>query len=294
MKKLISGLMSLVMVLSALSFTAFSDFTETSGGVKYEKDDGTFQTGWLEENGEKYYFDKDGIMLTGLQKVDSTYYYFSSKGEMKTGTIKTKGYIYRFDSKTGKVKAKINGWVTLSGKKYYCVKSKYSTGLTEITESGKKNTYYFNTDGTMATSKTVEAGLKSLKINSSGIVYDVVDNSSGLKDELKKLEASKKKTEESIKKFEDIYNDSKTKSDRVKKTLNEKIEILKVTKRDYSHNSTKMYLAENDVEFYEDLVDEWDELLKDCRSDISECQIELSKINRRIKEINKLLGNTEE
>ena len=80
------------------------------------------------KSGKTYYFGSDGKALTGVHKLNKKYYYFSPDTFYMLKNYKyvtPAGTIYYFDSKGVRVKSK---FVTIS-------------------ENGKKNTYYFGSNG---------------------------------------------------------------------------------------------------------------------------------------------------
>ena len=83
---------------------------------------------WETINGKTYYFGADGYALSGMKKVDGKYYWFNTKYHYmykNRRVTRTNGDIYYFGS---------DG-------------VRYNGGMTQVTENGKVNTYYFQRNG---------------------------------------------------------------------------------------------------------------------------------------------------
>ena len=63
------------MMTTLLSSTALAGSWQDQGNGqwKYQNDDGTFATGWIEDGGKSYYLDSNGIMLTNTTTPDGYY-----------------------------------------------------------------------------------------------------------------------------------------------------------------------------------------------------------------------------
>lgn len=114
-------ILALVLAGSILCYgqDAYAGWVEQPEGKKYEKEDGTYATGFTELDGSRYYFDDNGILATGKFKVQdgegTFYYYADDNGVIKTGLIDTKKAVYLTDE-TGRIKT---GFVEIEGNKYY-------------------------------------------------------------------------------------------------------------------------------------------------------------------------------
>ncbi len=103
---------------------ADAGWENTDSGKKYLISSSKgYAKGLCKINGNRYYFDSDGIMKTGFVKVDGNLYYFGSNGAAQTG------------------------WIKVDGKKYYGRKKN-----ARLYVSCWKNDYYFQSDGSLATS----------------------------------------------------------------------------------------------------------------------------------------------
>ena len=93
-----------------------SGWVTADGGKYYQKEDGSYQKGWLLLNGSYYYMDpQTGKMLTGWQQVGGTWYYMDpSTGVMKTGWLNLNGIWYYLLSWGGMV----TGTQTIDGVSY--------------------------------------------------------------------------------------------------------------------------------------------------------------------------------
>lgn len=74
MKKIRTLLTTGFIVLS-MSFTSFAGTwqAQENGQWKYQNDDGSYATGWLDDNEKSYYMDENGIMLTSTLTPDDYY-----------------------------------------------------------------------------------------------------------------------------------------------------------------------------------------------------------------------------
>lgn len=126
--------------------------TDSKGQKRYfSQSTGRMLTGWWKSSAGNYrYFKKDtGVMLTGIQKIGSYYYYLN---------------------KSNGIRYQKKGWLTVSGKKYYCATTdgKLKTGW--LTLSGKK--YYFNSSAVMLCNTSGVIGGKHYVFNSSGVATE--------------------------------------------------------------------------------------------------------------------------
>ncbi|MCR5543649.1 MAG: N-acetylmuramoyl-L-alanine amidase [Eubacterium sp.] len=173
----------------------------------YLSDNGPMVTGWQKINGKEYYFNSKGIRQKGMIVSESKTYYLNEKGVKQYGYLYTdeKGNIRYFDTETGCMakglqnvgteryffnnngKAKKSKWITISGNKYYAMKTGKFVHDNFLTYKKKTyyfgsdfkmvkgfykvdgNTYYFDNKGVMARKNTVING-KLYEINSDGIV----------------------------------------------------------------------------------------------------------------------------
>ena len=108
-------------------------------------------TGWQNIGGYRYYYDNDGKPLTGLQTIEDKTYLFNEKGQLGYGFLHLgDGVVSYFDPITGcqtTGKQFIHGaWRNIDEQ------TGLTCGLTEVSESGKTNTYYYdNYDGGLHT-----------------------------------------------------------------------------------------------------------------------------------------------
>ena len=174
-KRVLSVLLVLIMVLTAFPLTALSSFAaakngfvKSNGNIYYYKDN-VKATGWQSiqrANGKTYmhYFSKDGVMLTGWQSIKNRKgvaykYHFLDNGIMETGLrqiTNTKGvtHTYYFGD---------NGWMRTgwqyikrgNGKTYRHYFNQYGamyTGWHSIKRAdGKTYRHYFNQYGILLT-----------------------------------------------------------------------------------------------------------------------------------------------
>lgn len=68
-------LITTLIASACLSTTALAGTwqPQESGQWKYQNDDGSFATGWIEDGGKSYYLDSNGIMLTNTTTPDGYY-----------------------------------------------------------------------------------------------------------------------------------------------------------------------------------------------------------------------------
>ncbi len=127
-KYVITFLFAMMVLCFAPVVHANAGWESTNSGMKYKisSSKGYATNCFKTINGKKYYFDKNGIMQTGFVTVDGNLYYFGTNGVMKTGKFKVNGKCYY---------AKDNG---------VCYVDRWLNG-----------TYYFQSDGSMATSKWI-------------------------------------------------------------------------------------------------------------------------------------------
>ena len=108
-------------------------------------------TGWQNIGGNRYYYDNDGKPLTGLQTIEDKTYLFNEKGQLGYGFLYLgNNVVSYFDPITGSQltdKQFIHGsWRNIDEQ------TGLNCGLTEVSESGKTNTYYYdNYDGGLHT-----------------------------------------------------------------------------------------------------------------------------------------------
>lgn len=81
---------------SNLPYSRFWE-TQADGSWKYKYDDGTYATGWIQDDvdGNWYYMDSVGIMKSGLYKSYDRYYYFSEIHDGHFGHMLTNGEVYQ-------------------------------------------------------------------------------------------------------------------------------------------------------------------------------------------------------
>lgn len=81
---------------SNLPYSRFWE-TQADGSWKYKYDDGTYATGWIQDDvdGNWYYMDSAGIMKSGLYKSYDRYYYFSEIHDGHFGHMLTNGEVYQ-------------------------------------------------------------------------------------------------------------------------------------------------------------------------------------------------------
>ncbi len=181
---------------AVLSFTVYAgEFVEDGEGIRYRNDDGTWNTGWFEDNyGSWYCFGDDGYARTGWYRDDYwNLYYFQDDGKMisdrtavidnvvvdfdKNGYAKTRdfnsdqwikddtGWWYRFSDGTYCK----NGWIEQDDKRYYFDDSGYMvTGLETIGD----DIYYFDGSGAMVTNEEVTEGNVTYSFGDDGKCTD--------------------------------------------------------------------------------------------------------------------------
>ena len=81
---------------SNLPYSRFWE-TQADGSWKYKYDNGTYATGWIQDDvdGNWYYMDNSGIMKSGLYKSYDRYYYFSEIHDGHFGHMLTNGEVYQ-------------------------------------------------------------------------------------------------------------------------------------------------------------------------------------------------------
>ena len=81
---------------SNLPYSRFWE-TQADGSWKYKYDDGTYATGWIQDDvdGNWYYMDSSGIMQSGLYKSYDRYYLLSSLHDGHYGHLLTNGEVYQ-------------------------------------------------------------------------------------------------------------------------------------------------------------------------------------------------------
>ena len=108
-------------------------------------------TGWQNIGGYRYYYDNDGKPLTGLQTIEDKTYLFNEKGQLGYGFLYLDNNVVSyFDPITG---SQLTGKQFIHGSwRNIDEQTGLNCGLTEVSESGKTNTYYYdNYDGGLHT-----------------------------------------------------------------------------------------------------------------------------------------------
>lgn len=108
-------------------------------------------TGWQNIGGYHYYYDNDGKPLTGLQTIEDKTYLFNDKGQLGYGFLYLgDNVVSYFDPITG---SQLTGKQFIHGSwRNIDEQTGLNCGLTEVSESGKTNTYYYdNYDGGLHT-----------------------------------------------------------------------------------------------------------------------------------------------
>ena len=108
-------------------------------------------TGWQNIGGYRYYYDNDGKPLTGLQTIEGKTYLFNDKGQLGYGFLYLgDNVVSYFDPITG---SQLTGKQFIHGSwRNIDEQTGLNCGLTEVSESGKTNTYYYdNYDGGLHT-----------------------------------------------------------------------------------------------------------------------------------------------
>lgn len=108
-------------------------------------------TGWQNIGGHRYYYDNDGKPLTGLQTIEDKTYLFNDKGQLGYGFLYLgDNVVSYFDPITG---SQLTGKQFIHGSwRNIDEQTGLNCGLTEVSESGKANTYYYdNYDGGLHT-----------------------------------------------------------------------------------------------------------------------------------------------
>lgn len=111
----------------------------------------TVLTGWQNAGGYRYYYDNDGKPLTGLQTIEDKTYLFNDKGQLGYGFLYLgDNVVSYFDPITG---SQLTGKQFIHGSwRNIDEQTGLNCGLTEVSESGKTNTYYYdNYDGGLHT-----------------------------------------------------------------------------------------------------------------------------------------------
>ena len=127
MKRILSILFSLAIIMAMPTSVAADKWEKTSNGYVYKYDNGTTaEKGWLKIDGKTYYIKKDGTRQIGWLKTKTAKYYFDKNGVMQK-----------------------NKWITMkSGDKYYLMSNgKAATGIVDIKSNKKTTTYKFDDDG---------------------------------------------------------------------------------------------------------------------------------------------------
>ena len=113
--------------------------------------DSAVLTGWQNIGGYRYYYDNDGKPLTGLQTIEDKTYLFNEKGQLGYGFLYLgNNVVSYFDPITG---SQLTGKQFIHGSwRNIDEQTGLNCGLTEVSESGKTNTYYYdNYDGGLHT-----------------------------------------------------------------------------------------------------------------------------------------------
>lgn len=108
-------------------------------------------TGWQNIGGYRYYYDNNGKPLTGLQTIEGKTYLFNEKGQLGYGFLYLgNNVVSYFDPITG---SQLTGKQFIHGSwRNIDEQTGLNCGLTEVSESGKTNTYYYdNYDGGLHT-----------------------------------------------------------------------------------------------------------------------------------------------
>ena len=108
-------------------------------------------TGWQSIGGYRYYYGNDGKPLTGLQTIEGKTYLFNEKGQLGYGFLYLgDNVVSYFDPITG---SQLTGKQFIHGAwRNIDEQTGLNCGLTEVSESGKTNTYYYdNYDGGLHT-----------------------------------------------------------------------------------------------------------------------------------------------
>ncbi len=108
-------------------------------------------TGWQNIGGYRYYYDNDGKPLTGLRTIEGKTYLFNDKGQLGYGFLYLgDNVVSYFDPITG---SQLTGKQFIHGSwRNIDEQTGLNCGLTEVSESGKTNTYYYdNYDGGLHT-----------------------------------------------------------------------------------------------------------------------------------------------
>ena len=128
---------------------------ETPSPDKPDSDSSTQEpavlTGWQNIGGYRYYYDNDGKPLTGLQAIEDKTYLFNEKGQLGYGFLYLgDNVVSYFDPITG---SQLTGKQFIHGSwRNIDEQTGLNCGLTEVSESGKTNTYYYdNYDGGLHT-----------------------------------------------------------------------------------------------------------------------------------------------
>ena len=97
--------------------TTFASWEEDENGKRYEKEDGTYATGFYFIEDDTYYFDEEGYLVTGKFYVEEqdAYYYADEDGLVQYGTIDTEDLFYITDEQ-GRLRT---GFVEHQNKRYY-------------------------------------------------------------------------------------------------------------------------------------------------------------------------------
>ena len=174
MKKTVSFLLAIVMLLSAfsgISLTAYADECEhLNTSIQNQKDATTTEkgytgdtvcddcgevieqgedipmlpSGWVTEDGKTYYYDENGTMLKYFKQIEGVYYYFNGAGVMQRGWIKFSGG-YRYFDGEGKM---LTGVQKIGANTYRLDENGYMLTGWQTVDGNK---YYYNSNGVMQT-----------------------------------------------------------------------------------------------------------------------------------------------
>ena len=190
MKRVVSLLLSVLMLLSITAGLDFSVYAEpcehvnfhienavtatvdTPGysgdkvcddcGVTFETGDVTYVKGWVYENEKWYYVDEETHnKLTGMQEINGKTYYLDSDGVMQTGFVDVDGNTYYFEGNG----ARVSGWKYINNKWYFFDENGVmQTGWQYIDGSW----YYLNDSGVMQTGWLLQNTNSWYYLNSNG------------------------------------------------------------------------------------------------------------------------------
>ncbi len=141
-----------------------------NGYYFYFQSNGVMKTGWVKSGNDWYHTSSNGIMHTGWQKIDGKWYYFGTSGKMHRGWLSLGGNWYYFYNNGAMVVG--NKVVKVDGKYYYFEKTGALTKTSGWKVSDYGNSFYVNTNGTVATNTTKDGA----NIGSDGVAILQTDN----------------------------------------------------------------------------------------------------------------------